>query len=99
MAFAVVFAAVGLFFAVAFDTAFTLFHEIFFPQGNWEFNAATEKMVQLYPTPFWEIISMTLAALILVLCAVAWLLATLRLRSLEPREVRDAGPVRRGSAR
>ncbi len=99
VAFAVVFAAVGLFFAVAFDTAFTLFHEIFFPQGNWEFNAATEKMVQLYPTPFWEIISMTLAALILVLCAVAWLLATLRLRSLEPREVRDAGPVRPGSAR
>ncbi len=83
VAFAVVFAAVGLFFGVAFDTAFTLFHEIFFPQGNWEFNSATEKMVQLYPTPFWELVAMTLAALVLILCAVAWLLATARLRSLE----------------
>ena len=81
--FAVAFAVVGLFFAVAFNTAFTLFHEIFFPEGNWEFNPATAKMVQLYPTPFWEIISMTLAALVLVLCAAAWLLATARLRRIE----------------
>ncbi len=87
------FAAVGLFFAIAFDTAFTLFHEVFFPQGNWEFNTATERMVQLYPTPFWELISMTLALLVLALCALAWLLATLRMRSLE-RISRATGPAR-----
>jgi hypothetical protein len=55
---------------------------VFFPQGNWEFNSATERMVQLYPTPFWELISMTLAVLVLALCALAWLLATIRARSL-----------------
>jgi len=91
------FAAVGLFFAIAFDTAFTLFHEVSFPQGNWEFNTATERMVQLYPTPFWELISMTLALLVLALCALAWLLATLRMRSLEHAS-RATGPAR-GDAR
>ena len=75
--------AVGIFFAVAFDAAFTLFHEIFFPQGNWSFNPATERMVQLYPTAFWELISMTLALVVLVLCAATWLVARARGRALE----------------
>jgi integral membrane protein (TIGR01906 family) len=81
---AAAFAAIGLFFTVAFDQAFTLFHEVFFPQGNWEFNSATERMVQLYPTPFWELIATTLAILVLALCGLVWLLATLRARSLDP---------------
>ena len=90
VALAAAFCAIGLFFAVAFDAAFTLFHEIFFPQGNWEFNVATERMVQLYPTPFWELITMTLAAVILLLCAAAWFVATVRLRSLGRSEVSRA---------
>lgn len=77
------FAAIGLFMAVAFDTAFTLFHEIFFPQGNWQFNTATEKMVQLYPTPFWELTGMVLALATIAFCGIAWLLATLRAQALE----------------
>ncbi|MGO9180046.1 MAG: DUF1461 domain-containing protein [Candidatus Limnocylindrales bacterium] len=81
------FAVIGLFFAVAFDTAFTLFHEVFFPQGNWEFNSATERMVQLYPTLFWELIAMTLTLLVLALCGLVWLLATLRTRSLANSDV------------
>ena len=80
---AAAFAAIGLFFTVAFDQAFTLFHEVFFPQGNWEFNSATERMVQLYPTPFWELIATTLAILVLAICGLVWLLATLRARSLD----------------
>ncbi len=80
---AAAFAAIGLFFTVAFDAAFTLFHEVFFPQGNWEFNTATERMVQLYPTPFWELIATTLAILVLAICGTVWLIATLRARSLD----------------
>ena len=90
VALAAAFCVIGLFFAVAFDAAFTLFHEIFFPQGNWEFNVATERMVQLYPTPFWELITMTLAAVTLLLCAAAWFLATMRLRSLERAQASGA---------
>ena len=41
---------IGVFAAVAFEQAFTLFHEIFFPGGDWSFDPATEHLVQLYPT-------------------------------------------------
>lgn len=80
---AAAFAALGLFFALAFEPAFTLFHEVFFPQGNWEFDTATERMVQLYPTPFWELTAMMLAVLVLALCAAAWLVGRNRVRALE----------------
>ena len=83
LALAAAFAALALFFASAFDTAFTLFHEIFFPQGNWAFDSATERMVQLYPTPFWELTSMALATGTLVLSALLALIATWRLHALQ----------------
>ncbi len=79
---AAAFAALALFFALAFDTAFTLFHEIFFPQGNWAFDSATERMVQLYPTPFWELTSMALATGTLVVSVLLALIATWRLHAL-----------------
>lgn len=83
-------AAAGVFFAVAFDAAFTLFHEIFFPQGDWSFNPLSERMVQLYPTRFWELLSMTLALVVLVLCAVVWGAATSRARTLGRKLAREA---------
>ena len=45
---------VGAFAAVAFDQAFELFHEIFFPGGNFSFDPATQRLVQLYPFAFWQ---------------------------------------------
>ncbi|MGC8633525.1 MAG: DUF1461 domain-containing protein [Candidatus Limnocylindrales bacterium] len=87
----------GLCFAVAFDAAFTLFHEIFFPQGDWSFNPLTERMVQLYPTPFWELLSMTLALVVLLLCAVVWGVATRRAGALDRELARAAGTVRAAS--
>ena len=46
--------AVGLalFFAVAFDAAFTLFHELLFPPGTWQF-APGSNLITLFPEPFW----------------------------------------------
>lgn len=38
---------IGIFIALDFDKAFTLFHEIFFPQGNWEFENSL--MITLLP--------------------------------------------------
>jgi integral membrane protein (TIGR01906 family) len=89
-ALAGVVAVAGVFFAVAFDAAFTLFHEIFFPQGDWSFNPLTERMVQLYPTRFWELLSMTLALVLLLLCAVVWGAATSRARTLDRELAREA---------
>lgn len=42
----------ALFFAVAFDVAFTLFHELLFPPGTWQF-APGSNLITLFPEPFW----------------------------------------------
>jgi len=44
--------ALGLFFALAFDTAFTAFHALFFPQGNWQFSADSN-LIRLFPQALW----------------------------------------------
>ncbi len=36
-----------------FDSAFMLFHEIFFPGGNYLFDPRTDRLVQLFPEQFW----------------------------------------------
>ena len=77
-ALAVVFAVIGAVFLVAFDAAFTLFHEIFFPGGNWSFDPATEHLVQLYPIPFWELTTTVLGGLVIALGALVWWVARQR---------------------
>jgi integral membrane protein (TIGR01906 family) len=49
-------------FALAFDATFAFFHSLFFAEGTWTFNPATDRLVQLYPQEFW-----TLAALLFCL--------------------------------
>ncbi len=76
-------ALVGGFFAVAFEPAFTIFHLIFFPGGNWNFDQREARMVQLYPPPFWDELVLVFAALTLGLALTAWALARRRARRLE----------------
>jgi integral membrane protein (TIGR01906 family) len=47
-------AAVGVIAALAFEQAFLLFHEVFFPQGNFLFDPATSNLVRLYPDWYWQ---------------------------------------------
>ena len=47
-------AVVGVASAVAFDPLFLLFHEVFFPQGNFLFDPATSNLLRLYPEWYWE---------------------------------------------
>ena len=58
---------VGLAFAVFFDQAFELFHQIFFPPGTYMFDPRTEKLVQLFPDQFWSETSLALALAVLIL--------------------------------
>ena len=39
--------------AVAFDPLFLLFHEVFFPQGNFLF-APDSNLIRLYPEWYWQ---------------------------------------------
>jgi integral membrane protein (TIGR01906 family) len=65
--------ALGLFFAVAFDTAFASFHALFFREGTWQFGPESN-LIRLFPEPFWFETSL-LAGLSIVLGAglAAWL--------------------------
>ena len=72
----------GVFAATAFDAAFTLFHEIFFPGGNWSF-PATSNLIRLYPEPFWELSSAALGALAIVGGVAIWFLARRHAATLE----------------
>jgi integral membrane protein (TIGR01906 family) len=44
--------ALGITFAVAFEPAFRIFHEIFFPPGTWLFEPGSN-LITLFPQPFW----------------------------------------------
>lgn len=73
--------AVGIFAAVAFDAAFNLFHELLFPGGNYTFDPATQRLVQLYPYSFWQMSALAAGALLIGFCGLTWFLA--RRRSTE----------------
>jgi integral membrane protein (TIGR01906 family) len=65
--------AIGIVSVVAFSEVFTLFHRVFFPAGNWSFDPATQRLVQLYPFSFWQVASAAFGALVLVLgVATGW---------------------------
>ncbi len=80
---AVAFVVIGALFLVAFDAAFTLFHEIFFPGGNWSFDFATEHLVQLYPIPFWQEATTIIGGTVVVAGGLIWWFAGRRARRLE----------------
>jgi integral membrane protein (TIGR01906 family) len=62
---------VGLGFAIFFEQAFLLFHEIFFSAGSYEFDPTKEKLVQLFPDQFWSETSVAIALAVLALTVVA----------------------------
>lgn len=85
---------VGAAFALFFEQAFELFHEIFFPPGTYMFDPKTEKLVQLFPDQFWTETSLALAAAVLVL-AIAVVMGSRRLSRTEapPRAADAPSPV------
>jgi integral membrane protein (TIGR01906 family) len=71
--------ALGLIGFWAFDVVFEAFHRLFFAGGNYTFDPATDRLVQLFPYQFWIETSFVVAAVVIVLAAVAALLAQRRL--------------------
>ena len=74
--------ALGVLAFVAFDTVFTLFHEIFFPGGNWAF-PADSNLIRLYPELFWELSAAALGVLAVGGGIAIWFLARRRAAALE----------------
>lgn len=81
---AIVVVALGVISLVAFDSLFTLFHQLFFPAGNWSFDPTTQHLVQLYPFRFWQFAAAALGTLVLLLGLGAWLLGRWAARRTRP---------------
>jgi len=45
---------VAIFAIVGFESTWEKFHELFFDSGSWQFNPATDRLIQMFPEPFWQ---------------------------------------------
>lgn len=85
----VVIGAIGAFAVAGFDQAWTTFHEILFRNDLWQLDPDTDRLIQMFPEPFWEeatyiIGIMTFAeATAIVIAATAYLLASRQSASTE----------------
>ncbi len=61
-------AAIAFVAAVAFDQAFQLFHEVFFPQGNFLFGPDSN-LLAIYPDAYWYGVTIRMGISFLVLAA------------------------------
>lgn len=71
---------VGVIAAVAFDAAFLLFHQVFFPQGNFLFDPATSNLLRLYPDWYWQGITFRIGLSFIALAAAVAVAAAVGLR-------------------
>lgn len=70
----------GLFFALAFEAAFTAFHGLFFKAGTWQFGPESN-LIRLFPEPFWFETSLLAGISIVLSAALAIWLARRGMRS------------------
>jgi integral membrane protein (TIGR01906 family) len=88
--------AIGVIGLVAFDAAFEAFHRLFFAGGNYTFDPATDRLVQLFPYQFWVETSFAVGAVLLVLAAVVGFLAQRRIGTNPSRQAARQVPVEVG---
>jgi integral membrane protein (TIGR01906 family) len=64
---------VGAFAVAGFDEAWTTFHEIAFRNDLWRLDPDRDRLIQMFPEPFWEQMTYLVGAMTLfeVLCVVA----------------------------
>ncbi len=62
--------ALGAVALVAFDALFETFHEVLFPAGSYDFDPATERLVQFFPFQFWQDTAIVVGVAIVAACAV-----------------------------
>lgn len=65
--------------AIAFDPLFLLFHEVFFPQGNFLFSPDSN-LITLYPDPYWYGVTLRIGITFIAAMAAVAIAATATLR-------------------
>ncbi len=87
-------AVLGAVAVVAFDQLFETFHEIFFPAGSYDFDPRTDRLVQLFPFPFWDETAMAVGAVIIALAlALAFLAGRRSRRMVANQPARDLAAI------
>jgi uncharacterized membrane protein len=86
-------AAVAL---VAFDAAFEVFHRLFFAPGSFDFDPASDKLVQLFPDAFWSETTMAVGAVAFVAALLDRWMAARRMGAAPAPLAAPAAPACRG---
>ena len=76
---------------VAFDALFETFHRIFFAGGSYTFDPATERLVQLFPSRFWQETAIVVAAVCVVLAGIVAAIANARATAVGGHSAHDPG--------
>jgi integral membrane protein (TIGR01906 family) len=79
---AVVIAVAGVFAVVAFDTAFEVFHRLFFSSGTYTFDPAHSRLIQLFPERFWSETALAVGSVIVGVAVLTTWLAGRRARRI-----------------
>ena len=56
---------ISLFILISFDYSFTLFHQLFFPRGNWMFSV-NSLLIQVFPIDFFALVGQNIFVLSLI---------------------------------
>jgi integral membrane protein (TIGR01906 family) len=76
---------------VAFDALFETFHRLFFAGGSYDFDPATERLVQLFPFQFWQETAIAVSVVSSIVAAIFAAFATVRIEAMEPTVASQAG--------
>ena len=92
----------GVVGAFGWEWLFTTFHQVFFPQGNWEFSVRSS-LIRLYPPQFWIdaaiAVAVLVAAQITLLLVTTWPTKYRKLKAERRRQERQELRVKLASAR
>ena len=94
--------ALGVVGVFGWEWLFTTFHQVFFPQGNWEFSVRSS-LIRLYPPQFWIdaaiAVAVLVAAQITLLLVTTWPTKYRKLKAERRRQERQELRVKLASAR
>lgn len=80
------FASVALLASLDFNTAFVVFHSIFFPgKDNWLFNPHTDEIIRVMPQQFFMNCAILIVCSIIILCAAMIVLGILEKKNRDSR--------------
>lgn len=95
-------AVLGVVGFFGWEWLFTTFHQVFFPQGNWEFSVRSS-LIRLYPPQFWIDAAIAVAVLVAVqitlLLVTTWPTKYRKLKAERRRQERQELRVKLASAR